>query len=134
MKSPNYALTQPFRGTFDQALETIKSTLAAQGFGILTEINVTQTMKKKLNLDYPRYHILGACNPPNAHRALQAETEIGLLLPCNVIVFEKNHQVYLSVIKPTIALTLSSNPALQTIAQIIENKLTTALKQAVNQV
>jgi len=128
---PNYAITRQFGGDFAAAVLAIKEALGQEGFGILTEIDVSQTLKKKLGVNYPNYYILGACNPPNAYKALMAETEVGLLLPCNVIVFEKGDCVYISAIRPTIALTISDNQALKEIAQLIEDKLMAAVDRAV---
>ena len=132
MTTPNYAITKRLDGSFDQAVARIKLSLKDQGFGILTEIDVKQTLSQKLGVDFDKYLILGACNPANAYKALQAEVEVGLLLPCNVIVFEKDGGVYVSIIKSSQALTLSSNPALKIIAQKVEDKLIQALKGAVS--
>jgi uncharacterized protein (DUF302 family) len=74
--------------TYDEALEKVTEELKKEGFGVLTEIDVKQTLKEKLDIDVARYKILGACNPPFAHKALQAEPGVGLLLPCNVVVYE----------------------------------------------
>ncbi len=113
---------------FPETVEKIKESLKTVGFGVLTEIDVKSTMKKKLNVDYDNYLILGACNPPFAHKALQAEKEIGLLLPCNVIVYEDNGDVYVSAILPSIAMQMIDNPALAEIANEVEGKI----KQAVD--
>ena len=131
MNQPTYSIKQKYNGTFENAVTDITKALQQQGFGILTQINVKATLKKKLNVDYPNYVILGACNPPYAYKALQVEKEIGLLLPCNVIVYKENDTVYIGIIKPTIALTLSQNLTLIEIAKKVEEKLITALDQVV---
>jgi uncharacterized protein (DUF302 family) len=100
-----------------------KEALQEAGFGVLTEIDVKATMKKKLDVDYDNYLILGACNPPFAHQALQAEKEIGLLLPCNVIVYEDNNEVYISAILPTIAMNMVESEELAKIAKEVETRL-----------
>lgn len=108
---------------FKEAISKVKKILATEGFGVLTEIDVKATMKKKLNIDYDNYIILGACNPEFAHKALQEEKEIGLLLPCNVIVYEDNSNVYVSAILPSFAIGMVGNPKLTKISQEIEHKL-----------
>lgn len=132
MVYPTYSIKQKYNGTFEDAVVAITKALQVQGFGILTQINVKETLKKKLNVDYPNYVILGACNPPNAYKALQAEKEIGLLLPCNVIIYEETDRVYISIMKPTAALTLSSNQTIAKIALEVESKLKIALQQVEN--
>ncbi len=109
--------------TFDDSIEKIKEALSIEGFGVLTEIDVKSTMKKKLELDYNNYIILGACNPEFAHKALQSEYEIGLMLPCNVIVYEKDSNVFVSVIMPTSAMGMVDNTELKDIAKEVEEKL-----------
>ena len=131
MNQATYSVKQTYNGNFESAVVAITRTLKEQGFGILTKINVKETLKKKLKIDYPNYIILGACNPPNAYKALQAEKEIGLLLPCNVIVYQDNATVYIGVMKPTAALTLSENVTVAKIAREVESKLITALHQAI---
>lgn len=112
---------------FVEALEETREALAAEGFGVLTEIDVQATLKKKLDVDFEKYLILGACNPPFAHKALLAEREIGLLLPCNVIVYEQDGKVYVSAILPTIAMQMVENESLQEIATAVEAKLKSAI-------
>lgn len=108
---------------FDRALEKVTEELRKEGFGILSEIDVQATLKKKLDVDFPRYRILGACNPPNAHKALLAEPDIGLMLPCNVIVYEKGEGTVVSVIKPSAAMGMIDNPELKKVAVTVEEKL-----------
>lgn len=109
--------------SFENAVEKTRQELKKEGFGVLTEIDVKATLKKKLDVDYDKYIILGACNPPFAHKALQAEKEIGLMLPCNVIVYENNEKVFVSAILPTKAMSMIDNPELKEIAEQIEEKL-----------
>jgi len=130
MNKPIYSIKQKYNGSFEEAIIDITHALQKQGFGILTQVNVKKTLKKKLKVEYQNYMILGACNPPNAYKALQAEKEIGLLLPCNVIVYEENGTVYIGAMKPTVALTLSKNQTVAKIAREVESNLTTALLQA----
>ncbi len=108
---------------FSEAVERTKAELAKEGFGVLTEIDVAATLKKKLNIDYGKYLILGACNPPFAYQALQTEREVGLLLPCNVIVYEDSGKVTVSAILPTTAMSIVGNSALLDVAEQVEEKL-----------
>lgn len=119
----NYGYKKEIPLTFERALEKTKSELAAEGFGVLTEINIKEALKKKINVDYDNYVILGACNPPFAHEALKAEKEIGLLLPCNVVIFEDGGKVFVSAILPTAAMGIADNEALSKIALKVEEKL-----------
>lgn len=108
---------------FEAAVEKVKTELAKEGFGILTEIDVQATLRKKLGVDYNRYVILGACNPPSAYQALQVDKEIGLLLPCNVIVYEDGGKTFVSTILPTVAMGMVQNPSLADIAKQVEEKM-----------
>jgi len=108
---------------FDEAVESVRSALKEEGFGVLTEIDVKATLKKKLDAEYSDYIILGACNPPFAYKALQAEKEIGLMLPCNVIVYNDNGKTIASAVLPTVAMSMIQNPELKDIAQEVEAKL-----------
>lgn len=113
--------------TFAEAVEKVTETLSAEGFGVLTTIDVKATMKKKLNLDYEPYTILGACNPTFAHQALEAEKEIGLLLPCNVIVYQTGDEVYVSAMLPSAAMSAVENDSIKSVAVEVEEKLKSAI-------
>ena len=110
----DYGMRTRLEMPYEAAIERTTIALKAEGFGILTEIDVQATLKQKLNVDFRRYVILGACNPPLAHRALTAELEIGLLLPCNVIVYEDEpgRTSVVAIIDPQVMLGVGVNPAL----------------------
>lgn len=110
---------------FDEARERVEEELKEEGFGILTEIDVKATLKKKLDVDFSRYNILGACNPPFAHKALLAEQEIGLLMPCNVILYEDDDgKTVVSAIDPVSAMgAVAGNPELEPLANQVRDKL-----------
>lgn len=120
---PDYSFSKEIKLSFNDALKVVPDELKKEGFGVLTEIDVRETMKKKLDIDFPNYKILGACNPPFAHKALQAETEIGVLLPCNVVLYEKDGSTVLSVMKPTSAMGMVENDQLKDVALEVEKKL-----------
>lgn len=110
--------------SFDDALERASEVLKEQGFGILTEIDVKATLKKKLDVDFRLYQILGACNPPFAYRALQAEDKIGILLPCNVIVQElADGQVEVAAMDPMVAMNVVDNAELADVAAQVRARL-----------
>ena len=108
---------------FDQAIERIQSALKDQGFGIITQIDVKETLKKKLNVEYQNYKILGACNSSFAKEALDIEKEVGTLLPCNVIVYESDDGVQISIQKPTEMMNILNNNSLNQLAKKVESKL-----------
>jgi uncharacterized protein (DUF302 family) len=109
---------------YETALSRTIEALKAEGFGVLTEIDVKETLKKKLNVEYPPYKILGACNPPLAHRALMAAPEVGLLLPCNVTVRElDNGVIEVAMIDPLMMMGVISNPALKPVADEARSRL-----------
>ncbi len=125
---PVYGISVALEMSYDQAVEQAVAALKDQGFGVLTEIDVKATLKKKLDVDFRRYVILGACNPPLAYRALSAEQQVGLLLPCNVIVFENDDGTStVSALNPMAAMTVAANPALEEVATIATAKLTAAM-------
>jgi uncharacterized protein (DUF302 family) len=101
---------------YEQAVERVTEALKKEGFGVLTEIDVKATLKKKLDADFRKYAILGACNPPLAHRALSTQLEIGLLLPCNVIVYEENGSSVVSIVDPISMLGVVEDPELKPVA------------------
>ena len=115
---------------YERAVERTREELAKEGFGVLTEIDVRATMKKKLDVDFRPYVILGACNPPLAHRALTAEPDIGLLLPCNVIVYatETPGESVVAAMDPVAALALTGNDAIGPLADDVKARLTRVLE------
>ena len=119
----NYYYKKEVRLPFEDAVEKTKAGLSHEGFGVLSEIDVKATLKKKLDVEYDNYVILGACNPPLAHQALTAEKDIGLLLPCNVAVYEDGGKTYVSAIVPSVAMSMVQNAALGAIAQEVDGKL-----------
>lgn len=109
--------------TYEEAIKKTREELQKEGFGVLTEIDVKEILKKKLDVDFNKYVILGACNPPLAYKSLQAELDIGLMLPCNVIVYEEENKVFVSAILPTEAMSMIENEGLRGIAEQVEGKL-----------
>ena len=108
---------------YDQAVEKVTAALKGEGFGVLTEIDVKTTLKKKLDVDFRRYVILGACNPRLAHQALQTELDLGLLLPCNVIVYEEDGGSVISIVDPLSMLGVVQNPELDRVADEARSRL-----------
>jgi uncharacterized protein (DUF302 family) len=108
---------------YEQAVVKVTEELKKEGFGVLTTIDVRETMKKKLNVDFPRYVILGACNPPFAYQALQAEEELGLLLPCNLIVYEKEGTIVVAAFDPMVMTSVIENPAMVPVAKEMKTRL-----------
>jgi len=115
--------------TFDDVIERTVQALKKEDFGILTEIDIKTTLKKKLGVDFPNYRILGACNPPFAYKALQAEDKIGTMLPCNVIVREtKNGHIEVAAVDPMASMMGVENEALAGIAEEVRDKLKRAVE------
>ena len=120
----SYYFNKKLNVTFDEAVSKVIEELRLEGFGILTEIDVTETLKRKLNVDFPNYTILGACNPLFAYRALQTEPHIGVMLPCNVIIRElDDSKIEVAAVDPLASMQSIQNAELQSIAQEIQVKL-----------
>ena len=115
--------------SYDEAIVRIKEALKQQGFGVLTEIDVRKTLKEKRGFDFRSYAILGACNPDFAHRALTAEMDIGLMLPCNVVVYESDHGTVVETIDPIVTLGRVKNPALEPLGAEVRAALAKALSE-----
>ncbi len=126
--SESFGIRRDLPVRFDEALHLVPEALKAEGFGVLTEIDVTATLKTKIDVDFRRYTIIGACNPPSAHRALQANLEVGLMLPCNVTVYEADdgHTV-VTAIDPRRTIAAVGDPQLQDLAEEVGSSLTRAL-------
>ena len=123
-----FTLRKHLACTYDEALAQVPDALKSQGFGILTEIDVKDTLKKKIDVDFRRYKILGACNPPLAHRALSTELEIGVMLPCNGVVYEDDDgNAVVSAIDPTKTIAATGVPELEELAATVRDKLAAAL-------
>ena len=123
MSKPYYFAKELDTG-FDEAVARVREALAAEGFGVLTEIDVQATMKKKLGAEMPKYLILGACNPQMAWKALEAENKIGTMLPCNVILREtETGRVEVAAVDPIASMQAIDNPALAEVAQVVQGKL-----------
>jgi uncharacterized protein (DUF302 family) len=125
----SYAIGKSVPLPYEQAVERIRDALQRQGFGVLTEIDVRATMKKKLDVDFRKYVILGACNPPLAYRGLQAEDDIGLLLPCNVVVYEEAPQrSRVAVLDPVAQLGIAGRDDILPVAEEARRRLERALE------
>ena len=120
----NYYFTKTVSGNFQDIIEKVTESLKAEGFGVLTEIDIKATLKKKLDVDFYNYKILGACNPTFAYKALQTEDKIGTMLPCNVIVQEKESgKIEVSAVDPIASMQAIENPGLKDIAEQVREKL-----------
>jgi uncharacterized protein (DUF302 family) len=125
----NYGFGKPVDLDFDAAIDRVTEVLAGEGFGVLSDIDVAGKMKEKLGKDMPRYRILGACNPPLAYQAVSAEEEIGLLLPCNVVVREDDDgQVHVSFMDPQAVMGLVGNPGMEPLAGEVKARLEKVIK------
>jgi len=126
----NYYFNKTINGTFEEVIEKVTQGLKEEGFGILTEIDVTETLKKKLDIDFKKYRILGAYNPPYAHKALQAEDKIGTMLPCNVIVQEIEAGVIeVAAVNPMASIQAVENEKLNDVASEITSMLENVIEK-----
>lgn len=123
-----YGFSKTVDMTYEQTIEKVTAELKKEGFGVLTFIDVKETLKQKINVDFKKYAILGACNPPIAHKALQEEEELGLLLPCNVIVFEKDGKTRVSIFDPMVMTWIIENDNMKPIASEVQERLQRVLQ------
>lgn len=130
-QTTRYGFSTPVPLPYEQAVERVREELGKEGFGVLTEIDVAATLKKKLDVDFRPYVILGACNPPLAHRALSAERDIGLLLPCNVVVYagDAADTSVVAAMDPQAALALAENPQIEPLAREVRERLQRVLER-----
>ena len=120
----SYYFSKTLGLSFDEGIKRVTEELQKEGFGILTEIDVKDTLKKKINVDFKKYKILGACNPPFAYKALKAEKNVGLMLPCNVVVQEKDEKnIEISAIDPIESMKAIENDELRDVANEVRSKL-----------
>lgn len=120
----SYALSRTVDLSFEEADQRVREELQKEGFGVLTEIDVKATMRKKLDVDFPKYEILGACNPPIAHEALQKEADLGLLLPCNVVVRSlEDGRTMVEALDPVMQLSVADNPELPALAEEVKARM-----------
>ena len=125
-----YTLSTETDAPFADAVERVRAELQAEGFGVLCEIDVQATLRAKLGVEQAPYVILGACNPPLAHRALSAEPELGTLLPCNVVVYEQGGRTHISAIDAERMLSLVGNDGLGEVAAVVRAKLAAVVERA----
>lgn len=130
METTLYSYYKTVDMSYQEAIDKVTEELKKEGFGILTEIDVKATLKKKLDVDFRPYKILGACNPPYAHKALVAEEQIGLMLPCNVVVYEnENGKTVVAAIDPIASMQAVNNPNLGDIAVAIREKMQSVIEK-----
>ncbi|NVM25528.1 MAG: DUF302 domain-containing protein [Desulfobacterales bacterium] len=129
-KVKRYAFSTVLNTIYEDAISRVTDALKEEGFGVLTEIDVKETLKKKLDREFRKYVILGACNPPFAYRSLNADLDVGLLLPCNVIVYETDDgKAYVAAINPISALEVIQSQELRSIAEEVSEKLKRAIER-----
>jgi uncharacterized protein (DUF302 family) len=131
MLATGYTLTQTTPLPYDEAVERVRAELKTEGFGVLCEIDVQATMREKLGVEGEPYLILGACNPPLAHQALQAELDLGVLLPCNVVVYRSGGETHISAVDPERMLAIVDNGELAPVAAEVKGRLRAVVERAV---
>ena len=131
MLTTDYTITATTDLPFAEAVERVRTELQAEGFGVLCEIDVQQTLKDKLDVDREPYLILGACNPPLAHRALEAEPGLGVLLPCNVVVYQRDGETTVSAVDAERMLSIVGNDVVEPIATDVRRRLAAVVERAV---
>ena len=125
---PSFAMRKELRSGFDEALSRVPAALKEEGFGVLTEIDVKDTLAKKLGAEFRRYRILGACNPGLAHQVLQADLDVGVMLPCNVVVYEGDDgRAVVTAVDPVQTAAAVTNPAVRAVADTVREKLARVL-------
>ena len=130
-KTADYGDVRPTKLHFDEALAQMEVALKKEGFGVLCQIDIQAKLKEKLGIDFPKYVILGACNPPLALQALQKDMHLGLLLPCNAVVYEKGGQVHVGVVDAMKMLSIANHPEMESLAHEVNVKLRRALEAVV---
>jgi uncharacterized protein (DUF302 family) len=131
MLATSYTLSDKTTFPFEEAVERVREELKTEGFGVLCEIDVQATLKQKLGVEREPYMILGACNPPLAHRALEAEPGLGVLLPCNVVVYQRDGETTISAVDAERMLSLVGNDAVEPIAADVRRRLAAVVERAV---
>ena len=132
MLTTSYTLSATTPLPFADAVEKVRAELKTEGFGVLCEIDVQATLREKLGAEGEPYLILGACNPPLAHQALQAEPDLGVLLPCNVVVYERGGETHISAIDPERMLSIVDNDQLRPVAADVKQRLSAVVERACN--
>jgi uncharacterized protein (DUF302 family) len=130
MLTTGYTLSRTTNKPFAAAVERVRAELASAGFGVLCEIDVQKTLREKLGVEQEPYLILGACNPPLAHRALSAEPELGVLLPCNVVVYQRSGETQIAAVDPERMLSIVDNDELATVAAEVKERLADVVERA----
>ncbi len=119
----SYFITKTIETNFDEAIQKVTEALTKEGFGIVTDFNVSNAFKNKLGIDFRPYRVLGACNPPFAREAIDAEENIGVLLPCNVVIQQKENEIIVSAVNPTSTMEAVNNEKVSKVANKIHDKL-----------